>query len=372
MIKKSGEIMSLKEIEKLREKVEKDPNSKLFVPLAEEYNKEGMLDDAIQVLLTGIERQPGYMSARVSLGKIYLEKGMPVEARAEFENVIKSIPDNLYAHKKLAEIYRDSGETELAIKSYRMILRLNSMDEDAMTSLHDLEAGSPYGEASEPVAGDRSSEGEDLLEAHIHEDPAEDVVPDVLQGKDVGDAAAEPGQDDELNAFKESLFGGGDAGDDMPEEIIAEELPETETTADSAFVAGDIPAEDVAVDMDEISVGDEEVIPEDIYESEDIVSNVPFADETAGEGKKEDARGVDSDSIEAADRKVSEGDYGGAIRIYRKTLSDNPDDRTTLQRLEELRSLLRMLGKGKEELITGLEGFLEGIHKRHNEFLGRT
>jgi tetratricopeptide (TPR) repeat protein len=372
LIKKSGEIMSLKEIEKLREKVEKDSNSKLFVPLAEEYKKEGMLDDAIQVLLTGIERQPGYMSARVSLGKIYLEKGMPGEARAEFENVIKSIPDNLYAHKKLAEIYRDSGETELAIKSYKMILKLNSMDEDAMTSLHDLEAGSGQGEASEPVAGDRASEEEDLLEAHIHEAPSEEVAPDDFQEKDVHDAAAGPGQDDDLNAFKESLFGGGDAGDSMPEEIIAEELPETEETADSAFAAVDTPAKDEAFDIEEIPMGDEEIIPEDLYESEDIVSSVPFAAEAAGEGKKEDAGEVGSDSIEAADRKVSEGDYGGAIRIYRKVLSDNPDDKRTLQRLEELRSLLGMLGKGKEELIAGLEGFLEGIHKRHDEFLGRT
>src|SRR5512135_2069932 len=102
--------MSLKDIAKLKERVDKDPNSKLFVPLAEEYRKEGMLDEAIGVLLSGIEKQPGYMSARVSLGKIYLEKEMLPEALSEFEQVIKSIPDNLYAHKKLAEIYRATGQ----------------------------------------------------------------------------------------------------------------------------------------------------------------------------------------------------------------------------------------------------------------------
>jgi tetratricopeptide (TPR) repeat protein len=363
--------MSLKEIEKLREKVEKDSNSKLFVPLAEEYKKEGMLDDAIQVLLTGIERQPGYMSARVSLGKIYLEKGMRSEARAEFENVIKSIPDNLYAHKKLAEIYRDSGETELAIKSYKTILRLNSMDEDAMASLNDLEGGMPSEEAPEPVAAGQSFAGEDLLEAHIHEVPSEDAAQGDSQEKDVRDVPVEPVQDDELNVFKKSLFGGGDAGGNIPEEIIAEDLPETDAAADFAFAAVNIPVEDEAIDIEEIPVGDEEVIPEDLYESEDIVSGVPFIAKTAREGKEEGAGGADS-GIEAADRKVSEGDYGGAIRTYRKALSDNPDDKRILQRLEELRSLLRMLGKDKEELISGLEGLLKGIHKRHDEFLGRT
>src|SRR5512135_822178 len=124
--------MSLKDIAKLKERVDKDPNSKLFVPLAEEYRKEGMLDEAIAVLLSGIERQPGYMSARVSLGKIYLEKGMMNEARAEFESVIKSIPDNLYAHKKLAEIYRDLGEKGLSLRSYKTVLNLNALDDDAI------------------------------------------------------------------------------------------------------------------------------------------------------------------------------------------------------------------------------------------------
>ena len=101
--------MALEDIDKLKEKVKKDPNSKLFVPLAEEYRKTGMLDEAISVLMAGITSQPGYTSARVSLGKIYLEKKMAPAAKEEFEKVISAIPDNLFAHKKLAEIYRDSG-----------------------------------------------------------------------------------------------------------------------------------------------------------------------------------------------------------------------------------------------------------------------
>jgi tetratricopeptide (TPR) repeat protein len=127
--------MSLKDIEKLKEKLEKDPNSKLFVPLSEEYKKEGKLDEAINVLLSGIEKQPGYMSARVALGKIYLEKEMPKEAQAEFEQVIKAIPDNLYAHKKLADIYRATGDIEQAVRSYKTVLKLNAMDEDALIGL---------------------------------------------------------------------------------------------------------------------------------------------------------------------------------------------------------------------------------------------
>ena len=133
--------MALEDIEKLKEKVKKDPNSKLFVPLAEEYRKTGMLDEAISVLMTGITSQPGYASARVSLGKIYLEKKMAPAAKEEFEKVISAIPDNLLAHKKLAEIYRDSGEKERAIGEYRVVLKLNPLDDDAVSNLETLQRG---------------------------------------------------------------------------------------------------------------------------------------------------------------------------------------------------------------------------------------
>jgi len=377
--KKSSKIMPLKEIEKLREKVEKDPNSKLFVPLAEEYRKEGMLDEAIQVLLTGIERQPGYMSARVSLGKIYLEKGMRDEARAEFENVIKSIPDNLYAHKKLAEIYRDSGEKELAVQSYRTILRLNSMDEDALASLQDIEAAGSSKEAPEENAGGEAPREENVLEGHIYESHSEESPSADSGFQDVDAGSPEPAHE-ELNAFKESLFGNGNAEGGVTEEAAAEEAPqgaEAEDSASSAWedAAGELsvgtPVEDEAVEIEEIPQGDEEVVPEEISAGADIAAADVYVAETAGEGG-EGAGGLYPVSIEDADRKVSEGDYGEAVRIYRKVLSENPDDRRAIQRLKELRGLLKMLGKDNEELIDRLNGFLEGIQKRHDEFLGRT
>jgi tetratricopeptide (TPR) repeat protein len=133
--------MALEEIERLKEKIDNDPNSKLFIPLAEEYKKAGMFDEAIDVLTKGLEKQPGYMSARVSLGKIYFERGMLEEAKVEFEKVISAIPDNLYAHKKLAEIYKDIGERDRAVKEFKTVLKLNPMDEWATMSLSDIEEG---------------------------------------------------------------------------------------------------------------------------------------------------------------------------------------------------------------------------------------
>ena len=56
------------------------------------------------------------------------------------------------------------------------------------------------------------------------------------------------------------------------------------------------------------------------------------------------------------------------MNVYKKLLSRNPGDNAVMQRIEELRSLLKLLGKDKEELITTLDNFLAAIKKRRDEF----
>jgi tetratricopeptide (TPR) repeat protein len=130
--------MANEELEKLKQRVEKDPLSKLFVPLAEEYRKMGMLDEALSVLLRGLENQPNYMTARVSLGKVYLEKNMLREAKEEFKKVVNAIPDNLFALKKIAEISEKLGDINDAIDAYTKIVKLNPMDDEAKSALENL------------------------------------------------------------------------------------------------------------------------------------------------------------------------------------------------------------------------------------------
>ena len=427
--------MSIKEIEKLREKLAKDPNSKLYVPLAEEYRKEGMLDEAIEVLQKGLEKQPGYMSARVSLGKIYLEKGQLDEARVEFENVVKMIPDNLYAHKKLAEIYRDTGKKDLAIKSFRMFLNLNPLDEDALNNLRELE-------------GNDESLAE---EAPVNAAPLEESVPveeeapfQAMSMEHTGHEQAQAdseGGGEELDAFKESLFGfKSEAGDESAEkaaafdEEMAEEAPAAESGEKWSFgkmergqasvtdeESGIEAVEEDSIEIEEpeetaeelsfadaystqASVTDEEsgieATEEDsieIEESEESGEALSFADiadvlKTDGPGEVREAETpkdeidraevsseagritstANSEILQIADRFISEGDYLGAINLYQRILVSTPDDRKTFQRIEELRSLLRLLGKDKEVLISKLSTFQGAIIKRGDEFFRRS
>ena len=79
-----------------------------------------------------------------------------------------------------------------------------------------------------------------------------------------------------------------------------------------------------------------------------------------------------SELLQTADRFISEGKYLGAINVYQRILAATPDDKKTLQRIEELRSLLRLMGKDKEVLISKLNAFQSAIKKRGDEFFRRS
>ena len=96
-------------LEELRRRVQSDPASLAFAPLAEEYRRLGRLDEAIALCRTGLVRYPAYVSARVTLGRTLLEAGRLPEARRELEMVLEAAPENLTAIRGLAEIHQRQG-----------------------------------------------------------------------------------------------------------------------------------------------------------------------------------------------------------------------------------------------------------------------
>lgn len=93
-------------VEELRRRVQKDPASIAFAQLAEEHRRGGEYDEAIRICRAGLEQHPGYLSARVTLGRALLETGQFDEAQGELEYVLRAAPDNLAAIRALAEIHQ--------------------------------------------------------------------------------------------------------------------------------------------------------------------------------------------------------------------------------------------------------------------------
>jgi tetratricopeptide (TPR) repeat protein len=102
-------MADLPRIDELRRRVRQDPASISFAALAEEYRRAGQYQEAIDVCREGLRHHPGYLSARVTLGRALLEVGDLLEASGELEHVLTVAPENLLATRTLEEIHRRNG-----------------------------------------------------------------------------------------------------------------------------------------------------------------------------------------------------------------------------------------------------------------------
>ncbi len=133
----------------------KDPGSKAFIPLAEEYGKAGMWAEAAGVLEDGLQHYPGFITAMVALGRAYDQMGQPTKAKAILEEAIKISPENLRAHRTLAKIYAAEGASEAALRSCTVILAANPSDQESLSiraSLGVQPPPIPTTKSSKPVA----------------------------------------------------------------------------------------------------------------------------------------------------------------------------------------------------------------------------
>ncbi len=120
------------EIDRLALALAKEPGSKAFIPLAEEYGKAGMWQEAAAVLEDGLKTYPNFITAMVALGRVYDQLNQPVKAKALLEEAVKISPENLRAHRTLAKIYAGEGAVEAALRSCQVILSMNPQDEEAL------------------------------------------------------------------------------------------------------------------------------------------------------------------------------------------------------------------------------------------------
>ncbi len=102
------------EIQEYRKKLAENPAGLIFLPLAEIYRNNAMYEEAAELCVKGLSYHPDYISARLFLAKLRLEKNRSAEAAEELKKVTEIDPDNIMAHTLLEGIYRTAGNPELA------------------------------------------------------------------------------------------------------------------------------------------------------------------------------------------------------------------------------------------------------------------
>jgi len=125
-------------IGELRARLQRDPGSIAFAQLAEEYRRAGRFEEAIDVCQAGLARHPGYLSARVTLGRALLEVGDVESAQRELTEVVRAAPENLSAIRGLADIHRRRGELPEALAQFKSAFEMASPDPTIDQIVRDL------------------------------------------------------------------------------------------------------------------------------------------------------------------------------------------------------------------------------------------
>lgn|GEM_PF-985031 len=130
------------EIQRLTEKLAKDPKSRLFAQLADAYRKCGMFEEAVQVCKQGLEHHPRYASAHIVLGRCYYGKGMLGLAKQYLNTALEIDPRNLVALALLGDISLGQGMRDQAVELYQRVIELDPLNEAVLEKLTQLTEGS--------------------------------------------------------------------------------------------------------------------------------------------------------------------------------------------------------------------------------------
>jgi Flp pilus assembly protein TadD len=242
-------------LEQLRFELREDPSSRIFFKLGEYLRREGELDEAIEVLRTGLKEHDGYVAAWVSLGRAQLENGDAEGAQQSLERSLELDPENAVAARAMGEAAIVNGDWVIAVKALKRARGLSPQDDALDERITFVEAKlAEVGLLKEPPSDAGSRTEAPAESGQSQEAPAEEPFA-VQSGSDTGvwdDAgdvfAAGQVSDDGASAVGEEDIGGDEpppeAAVDATEDSGAFAEPPPLTVDDVAsMVGGDEPVE---------------------------------------------------------------------------------------------------------------------------------
>ncbi len=294
-------------IEQLRYQLREDPSSRIFYQLGELLRREGEAAQAVDILRSGLERHPRYVSAWVCLGRSQRDLRALEEARQSFQTALDLDRENPVAARLLGETAVELDDWLGAVKALKLTRALAGADDEldaqiTMVENHldqdgrldrprpatpavrcldvvNLSADDPFSASSED---DDVSEAEDDV-FRVAEDSAEVAVDEALEEEHELDSAAaevetveDPGEvsvdrapivdESSVGAWSTTMSAAGVSGEEAWAEPSAEIV-----TADT--VSSDDPWAEPGAAFEVVESVTEETVTEE-YGAADVVDEV--------------------------------------------------------------------------------------------------
>jgi tetratricopeptide (TPR) repeat protein len=316
-------------IEELRFRLKTDPKSRIFYQLAEELRKSGSVDEAEQVLRSGLAVYPTYLAAWVSLGRVLRDRKQDAAAVEALSKAMQLDPGNVVAARLLGDAHLGLGDKLEAIKKYKLVLALMPGDEELKGTIDQLdrdlhpiavstETAPPPEADAIPQAGTASPAEAAIAPETSEDSPFDRTAPPFADAFETGDA--EP----MLAAHEESPF-------EEPATIAA--ALEIEQAPGMQIEAAPLAAEVPAPVVEEADVF-EPVATEPATQGEDLANTLTMADLYERQGLTNDAR-----------------------QIYESLLTRDPEN-------AEVRARLEAIAPHVNPKIDRLERWLTKVSKR--------
>ncbi len=130
---------TLSRLEELKKTLTRDPASRQFLALADEYRKQGQTREAISVLERGLAQNPSAVAGHVALGRLLQQGGRLDEALNCFQAALRLDPQNLVALRQTADVHLSRGETVEAIKKLKLFRGLSPGDREVNELIRQLD-----------------------------------------------------------------------------------------------------------------------------------------------------------------------------------------------------------------------------------------
>ncbi len=133
---------------------EKNPQSRVFAPLAEMYRKVGMVDRAMEILAKGIRHHPTYVLGYLGMGQCYFDIGQFTLTYTTLRPFVESTRDNLKLQRLFADTALKLNKREEALETYKYLLFVSPKDKAVSELVRILESED---EASQAVYRNRNT-----------------------------------------------------------------------------------------------------------------------------------------------------------------------------------------------------------------------